>query len=416
MPKGPGPWPAARVTVYGRADGLDAPLILEASSDEAQSVWAVSHEALYLMQPGQIRFRRYTGADGLSLANAEPPGIVAVTGGAANEAWVGYEGASGIDGQIDPTRFRGKLDRVRLRPDGTLDVTHYNVHNNDGVGFDSKGNVIRAADGCPDPHLTDWSYNENRSVRSFLYDHEYHRGTLYVGFQHGVTRIEAGKKDPTHCFDYADHVHPTVRDSLGVQRMGDWRALALDPSQRVNWRTGKAARGHLWMGGKYTAGAIAWTPALFDWTFNARNPFVKAFVDPPVFPVLPGEDPIHVHGIAPMSDGTVYIASGPGTGGNLGFAVYKAENQPVTYFTPASIGLPKSDIIDMRRLPDDTVLIALEGTGLFRSNPRPAPRGTMEGPLAGLPSKQINRLYVDEMVIPTAVYVATANGFAVVRF
>lgn len=410
----PGPWPTAPLTVFGPEAGLTEPII-EASTDEAQNIWAVSHEALFLLRPGETRFRRYTASDGLWLHNAEPPGITAVTGGAANEAWVGYQGADVEDTQRDPLRFRGKLDRVVLNPDGTLRVIHYDVHNNDAVGFDENGEVIRLPDGGVDPQYTDWSFNENRTVKRFLYDHLYNPGTLYVGFNHGVSRIEPEHYDDVHGFDYADHVHPVVRDQNGTQRMGDWRALALDPTERVHKRTGEARRGTLWMGGKWTAGGMNWTPSLFDWTRNERNPFWKAFMTPPVFPVTDG-DPVHIWGIAAMGDGSVYVASGPGSGGftPMGLAHWK-DRRPWTYIAPEEIGLPSREIIDLQRLPDETLLVLTRRDGLWHWDPQPFPNGTMLGQIE-LPTRRLERLYVDQMVSPPAVYIGSDEGVLLLRF
>ncbi|MFN7130963.1 MAG: hypothetical protein ACK4N5_02700, partial [Myxococcales bacterium] len=408
-----GPWPLTPFTSWGVAAGLDEPII-DVQTDEAQNVWAVSHQALYLLRPGETRFRKYTGADGLSLHNAEPPGITAVGGGAADEVWVGYEGAHVEDTQRDPNRFRGKLDRVRLNADGTLSVKFYNVHNNDVVGFDENGDVIRLPDGSVDPQYTDWSFNENRSVKRFLYDHFYNRGSLYVGFNHGVTRIDADRIDPIHGFDFADHVHPVVRDARGTQRMGDWRALALDPTERVHKKTGEARKGTIWMGGKWTAGASNWTPGLYEWTRNELNPFWKAFMSPPVFP-LPDGEPVHIYGIAAMATGSVYVAGGPGSSGFTpqGIAHWK-DRQPWTYIAPEDIGLPSREIIDLQRLPDDTLLVLLRNRGLWHWDPAPFPNGTLKGQL-DVKTTRIHRIYVDHMVSPAAVYAATPDGVAVLR-
>lgn len=410
----PGPWPTSPLTIFGAEQGLTEP-ILEASTDEAQNIWAVSHEALYLLRPGQARFRRYTAEDGLWLHNAEPPGITAVTGGAAGEAWVGYQGADVEDTQNDPLRFRGKLDRVVLQPDGSLRVVHYDVHNNDAVGFDENGEVIRLPDGKVDPQYTDWSYNENRTVRRFLYDHLYNPGTLYVGFNHGVSRIEPERYDPVHGFDFADHIHPVVRDRGGTQRMGDWRALALDPVEREHPKTGERRRGMLWMGGKWTAGAMSWTPSLFDWTRNERNPFWIAFSAPPVFPVEDGE-PVHLSGIAAMGDGSVYFASGPGSSGfaPLGLARWK-QGEGLSWLSPESIGLPSPEIIDLQRLPDETLLILTQSDGLWRWEPAPVPDGVLLGQIE-LPTRRLSRLYVDQMVDPPAVFVGSDAGVLLLRF
>jgi hypothetical protein len=410
----PGPWSAEEVSLFGAAQGLDE-AVVDASTDEAEYLWVVSRGALYLMRPGETSFQKFTGADGLFIANAMPPGITAVCGGAPGEVFVGYRGADIDDVQTNPERFKGKLDRALLHADGSLQVTHYDIHNNDAVGFDSEGNVIRLPNGKVDPQYTDWSFHEDRTVERFLYDHLDHRGTLYIGYNHGVGRIDAGKVDPITGFDYADHVHPMVINSQGTQRMGAWRALALDPMIRKD-RKGRDASSILWMGGRWTAGAATWTPSLYDWTSNPRNPLWVGFSSPPVFPVAEGDD-VYILGIAPLSDGTVLFASGPGDWGFTPLGIARMRGGEATvYLSPESdLGLPSRDIVDMQRLPDDTVLIALRSDGLWRWNPNPAPKGQAPARIAGLPSQQILRVYVDRMVNPTAVWVSTGNGLALLR-
>jgi len=425
----PGPWPTDALTAYF-PEGNTA--ILDVSTDEAQNIWAVSTSALYLLQPGQTEFKKFTGADGLHLNNSEPPGagITAVAGGGPNEVFVGYRGveADDFDEQHDPRKTRGKLDRVRLQPDGSLKVDFYAVHNNDAVNQMAKDcTVKRFPDGGIDYNDTDWSYHETRTVMRMLYDHLYHRGTLYAGYMHGVNRIDAEKYDPIHGFDFADHVHPEVIDTRGTRRQGEWRALALDPYPRGSHT------GVLWMGGKWSAGAIDWTPSLFQWTNNnyhcppeyPRHPLLVAFSNSaaglkdvvPVFDVMPGES-VFIYGIAPLSDGTVYFASGPGSSadfaGPMGGAMWQ-QNKPWTYLSPtADLGLPSSAIVDMQRAPDDTVLFALGDGSLWRWDPNPTPRGANLGRITDLPGGA-RRVYVDAMTEPPGVYVATTTGFALVR-
>lgn len=414
----PGPWPSDPVTVFGSAQGLPSEIV-DISADEAQNIWAVSRDALYVLRPGQGTFRKYGAADGLHLSDAEPPGITAATGGGANEGFVGYQGTDVVDPQQDPDRFKGKLDRVLLKADGSLEVHRYDVHNNDAVGWDANGDLIRLPDGRIDPNYTDWSFNEDRTVLRFLYDHHYHRGTLYVGYNHGVGRVDAGRPDPIHGLDYADHVHPEVINASGTKRMGEWRALALDPSPRAD-PTGGSGDGMLWMGGRWTAGALTWTEGLWQWTNNSRaprHPFWMAISGPPVFPVADG-DSVYLSAIAALSDGTVYFASGPGYdakyAGPFGLAMW-SKGGGYTYLSPqADLGLPGGAVTDLQRLPDDTLLVLLSGGDLWRWDPNPKPNGTLLGRIQGLPGAA-TRVTVDAMVDPPAAWVATRNGAAVLR-
>ena len=358
-----GPWPLLEVRAFGEAEGLPTSSIVDVSTDAAQNVWVAHRQAVYLLHPGADRFVRYGVESGLFIDNAMPPGITAIAGGGAGEVFVGYQGAEITDVQSDPARFRGKFDRALLNADGTLEVIHYDIHNNDAVGFDDSGEVIRLPDGSVDPAHTDWSFHEDRTVLRFLYDHHFFPGTLYVGFNHGVARVDAGRPDPIHGFDYADHVHPDVYDANGTQRMGDFRALALDPFPRRT-RSGGEQVGMLWMGGRWTAGARLWTEGLWEWTSYAENPFWIAFASPPVFPVADGES-VYIMGIAALSDGSVFFASGAGNWGFAPLGIARWKDGEFTWFSPEDdLGLPSRDIVDMQRLPDDSILLAIAGHGL----------------------------------------------------
>ncbi|MGC4116731.1 MAG: hypothetical protein QM765_19650 [Myxococcales bacterium] len=421
----PGPWPTDAMTAYLQSEATE---IIDVSTDEAQNIWAVSRSALYLLQPGQTQFKKFTGADGLHLSNAESPGITAVAGGAAGEAFVGYQGTEVRNAQFDADKDRGKLDRVRLKADGTLQVTFFAIRNNDALNHMAKDcQPLRLPDGGIDPNDTDWSYSEDRTAMRMVYDHLYHRGSLYVGYQHGVGRIDSGKPDKLTGQEWADHVHPQVINANGTPRQGEWRALALDPSNRGG------NTGVLWMGGRWTAGAIDWTPSLFEWTNNnydcppeyPKHNLLVAFSNSragvtdvrPVFNVNSG-DSIYLHGIAPLSDGTVYFASGQGYdsqyGGPFGVAMWQG-GANWTYLSPGGdLGLSSSGIVDMQRAPDDTILFVLDDGSLWRWNPNPKPRGVNLGRITGLPAGA-TRVYVDAMTDPPGVYVATYRGFALVR-
>lgn len=409
-----GPWPLSGVRFYGDAEGLPESGLVDVSTDAAQNLWVAHREAIFLMRPGEDRFVRFGPESGLNIDNAMPPGVTALVGGGAGEVFVGYQGADIEDVQNDPLRFRGKLDRARLAGDGALAVTHYDIHNNDAVGFDENGEVIRLPDGSVDPRYTDWSFHEDRTVLRFLYDHHFFPGTLYAGFNHGVARIDAGRPDPIHGFDYADHVHPDVYDANGTQRMGDFRALALDPSPRAT-RDGGEQTGMLWMGGRWTAGARLWTPGLWEWTSYAENPFWIAFSNPPVFPVQDGES-IHVMGIAALADGTVFLASGVGNWGFTPLGIARWRDGAFTYLSPEDdLGLPSRAIADMQRLPDDSILLAIEGHGLWRWYPTIASLADRPRRVEGLDGREVRRISVDDRVAPVAVYLVTDRGVAALR-
>src|SRR5216684_514046 len=146
---GPGPWPMHDVT-YGLNDGILETPIVGMSTDESQNLWVATHQALYLLRPGQSKFTRFDSKAGLHLADnqitycdrdyskekptdpvpepdracpirgaADPSGISEIIGGGPDEVFVGYNGTHNWsdpnDGSwADPFRHSGMLDRVRL--------------------------------------------------------------------------------------------------------------------------------------------------------------------------------------------------------------------------------------------------------------------------------------------------------------
>src|SRR5439155_6581375 len=247
-----GPFPSGPLVIYGSSQGL-LEAAISASVDESENLWVVSHSALYLLQPGAKVFRRYTAQDGLHFGSGytESPDITLVEGGAKGECFVGYyardtNASMFKDAHMwsDPWAHKGKMDQVLLQPDGSLKVNRYDLRNSNNGHF-----------------------YETRTITSMVYDHFQHPGNLYVGSNHGITRIVPSKyfpprhlqDDPWNVADenvwYADHVHPWVCeggpcDGFRIPRFGDWFGLAL------------AEDGRLWMGGLTCAGAIGFREQL----------------------------------------------------------------------------------------------------------------------------------------------------------
>jgi hypothetical protein len=403
---GIGPWPSAPITVYGTKQGLlEAPIA--ASTDEAENLWVVTGRALYLLRPGDKVFRRYTGADGLHVGHGwtEPPDFTLVAGGRAGECFVGYYAHDTnippiAHTNLDPVAHLGKMDQVRINPDLTLQVNRYDFHNSN-----------------------DWHFYETRTVMSFVYDHFQHPGELYVGSNHGVTRVQAAKfRLPTTPADlgdpfgvekeyYADHVHPVVCDNGFCDRLanphyvfGDFFGLTL------------AADGRLWMGGLTSAGAIRWTPDLQTWrnSWQPDNPFVPAFDNPPVFNPPSQGGNVNIRAVAVTTDGTVWFASGEAEswrGPTFGLASW--DGKVFLHVSPTSIGAAEFNVLEMVAW-DDKLVLGFPSTGLLVWKPGQA-AGKRLGIKDGLPGEAIGRLSLDRMVDPPQLFVPTEGGLAVLR-
>jgi len=426
---GPSPWGAGNAK-YGAADGIFEQPVVGATTDEAQNLWVATYSALYVMEPGERTFRRFTAADGLHLPGnpvqycdrafaggdrkcpisgaAADPGIGEIEGGAAGEVFVGYFGVDDGPGDwTDPNRHSGKLDRVRLTGAGALQVDRFDLVSTTTAQF--------------------W---HNRSVQRMLYDHFQHAHELYVGTNHGVDRVWPDKYRAPGKSEWflaatsewlSDHLHPQVcfhhacDASESDLRLGDWKGLAL------------SADGNLWVAGRWTAGQIRWTSDLKSWLDRPGSQiFAAAFGDPyhgpcsgycnqPVFMVPAEGDVISVQAAAVASDGRVWFASGRTTSFDVprGLAVW--DGKSFRYFDPRrDAGMAEDDIRDLVALPDGRLALAGASTGLVFWNPQTGAHTALRaGP--DLPDDHVLRLKLDRMVSPPTLYVSTYGGAAALR-
>jgi hypothetical protein len=408
---GVGPFPTAALSVYGAAQGLlEAPV--SASVDEAENLWVVSTEALYLLAPGEKQFRRYTAADGLHYGPGytEPPDITLVEGGAPNECFVGYyyhdthePSTPGAHTWVDPAAHMGKMDQVLLQADGSLKVNRYDLRNsNDG------------------------HYYETRTIMSMLYDHFQHPGNLYVGSNHGVTRIVPSKYfPPRHLVDdpfntqdervwYGDHVHAVACiggpcDGVRVITFGDWFGLTL------------ADDGRLWMAGLTTAAAIHFVDDLWNWmqSYIPINPFDPNFGDvwsPAAFPVPADGAPVNLRGVAVTPDGTVWFASGEVESwrGPIYGLVSWAGGGHYTRYDPVALGAVDYNILELQALRDGRLVLGFPNSGLLVYTPGDA-RGHRLTVSDGLPGERIGRMSMDRLHDPPILFVPTDGGLAAFR-
>jgi len=404
----------AQLTVYGASQGLlEAPI--PASVDEGENLWVVTNTALYLLAPGAKTFHRYTAKDGLHYGPGftEPPDITLVEGGAQGECFVGYyfhdtneSNTPGAHTNLDPAAHMGKMDQVLLQPDGTLKVNRYDLRNsNDG------------------------HFYETRTIMSMVYDHFQHPGNLYVGSNHGITRIIPSKYfPPRHLVDdpfnlsdervwYADHVHPVACiggacDGSRVITVGDWFGLTL------------ADDGRLWMAGLTSAGAIHFRDDLQTWvqSWSPFNPFDPAFGDPypgnePVFdPPVEGA-PVNLRGVAVTPDGMVWFVSGETLnelwrGPTYGLASW--DGKRFTHIDPMALGAAEFNILEIQALSDGRLVLGFPSSGLLVWNPgdKKGHRLTVSD---GLPGEQIGRMSIDKLHEPPILFVPTEGGLAAFR-
>lgn len=434
-----GPWPVANVT-YGARDGIRESPVVALSTDEAQNRWLATPDALYLLRPGDTTFRRYDASDGLHLAanpahycNDRPipvtqrctsveswgaavaPGITALAGGAANEVFVGYAGAHtdnvdcNNDGELadwcDPLRHTGKIDRVRLQADGSLQVDRMDLVAN----------------------LHGGQYWHDRYVNRLVYDHLAHGKTLYSAEEHGVTILSPDRyrlPNPGEWYDLAysewmgDHLHARVcfekpcDSTSSNQRMGEWRGLALD------------ANGDLWHAGKWSAGLITWASDPTTWWQRAGRAYAFAFGDPylgpgtgnpPVFEVAKEGHTVYLSAVSVCPDGKVWFGSlGVADGVPYTLASFEA-GKGFQYYEATALGLPTAAVKDLVCLADGRLVIASFSEGLLLWDPATNASKPIRAAGGLIPSDEIESLEVDRMPAPSTLHVATAGGAAAIR-
>jgi hypothetical protein len=430
---GQGPWPIKNVQ-YGYQDGIQEMPVVGVSTDEKQNLWVATNSALYLLKPGDKGFKRYVAADGLHLpgnvaatcedapgtlkpcpeGDADQPGISEIVGGGPDEVFVGYYGhhdwSRADDGTwTDPYRHSGKLDRVRLKADGTLEVIRFDMVSNNSVEF--------------------W---HNKTVERLVYDHFIHPHELYVGSDHGVDKISPDKWKPSVGWFLlpenqqawmSDHLHPRacyhapcVDD--GNQRLGDWRGLAID------------GEGDLWVGGRWAAGRIKYVADNTDWYNTPRRDHTTAidpaFGDPyyggctgsrPIFCPPQEGDYVNISAVTVAKDGTVWWSSGViyNEVGDVNYGIAAENMWQFTYYDPIrDAGMLESNVRDMLALPDGRLVLAGPNSGLVFWDPKTGKHTSLRQG-QGIPDDGVLRLELDTMVDPPALHVATRGGAAVLR-
>jgi len=477
----PGPWSLGNVE-YGYADGIQESPVVGVTSDEpvttadggiTQNLWVATNSALYLLQPGDKKFTRFDGNDGLHLpgfpvltchdkidymgpgtssgpcpnAEAAQPGISEMVGGGSGdgylgEVFVGYWGFHTWDANdgtsADPWRHSGKLDRVRIKADNSgnpilkngkpqLEVIRLDMVSNNTPEF--------------------W---HNKTVLKMVYDHFVNKHELYVGCDHGIDKIspDKWKESVVGWFLAADNQQSWMSDHLHAQTcfhsdcdhsnnlsISDWRGLALDCTSQS---CAKSAKGDLWTGGRYAASRIRYVADNTLWWQtprpngggNAHDPglgdqYTGCFGSStrPVFcPPMEG-DPVNISATTITKDGKVWFSSGTlnHEPQDVPYGIASLTRNDATgqntfaYYDPvANVGLAQRDVRDMIALPDGRLVVAGLQGGLVIWDPATGNRVAM-GAAQGISDDKVLRMQLDTMVDPPALQIATRSGATILR-
>jgi hypothetical protein len=315
-------------TFYGAAQGGPR-YVYGVSADAGGNIWvAGGEEGLYVLEPGQTRFRRFTLADGLRpygymLDGSTPPGVkylkvISVAGGPAGVAFVGYEGkhpAAGMptcEDEWDQAYYAGRTpdasiyksgdaDRVTLTASG-IQVVHYDLSTGPNrVASEPRGreklcNILRIA---YDPRTN----------------------SVWFGGNHGFAWGNAnfpGYSCAPGTWDYAcagvmEHVHPAINawnsNHTGVVLLTD-----------AYYGIGLTHNGDVWFGGanrttrfrygtngnNYFSAQVQTEGSSYAW--NRLDIWPDAVAEPEM-PTREQRVDDHVSGIAVLSDQSFWVGS-----------------------------------------------------------------------------------------------------------
>ena len=233
-------------TFHGPSSGLPQ-RVLGVTTDEGGNLWvAGGTEGLFVLRPGESRFRRFGLAEGLHPygylpGGADVPGpyhleVLSVAGGGAGVVFVGYAGKPGCEDDWDgpnpdPSVYKsGDVDRVTLVGD-SLEVVHYDLFS---------GPAVVAAETRGREKLC--------SVYRIAVDRA--AGRAWFGANHGFAMGDArfsgapACNGQLSCAGVLEHVHPAVNawgDEGRTQYVlltGDYRGIAVNPATHDAWFAG----------------------------------------------------------------------------------------------------------------------------------------------------------------------------------
>lgn len=254
------------------------------SADQSGNLWvAGGPDGLFLLAPGQARFRRFTRADGLG-GYTDSNGlhgysVISVAGGPAQTVFVGYKGLHGGRDEADPEYMvkSGDADQVLLDGVG-LQIRHFDLSTPPGVSSTY-------------PQGRD----KIRDVFRILFEPA--TGDLWFGGNHGIALYQAERN---HVYE---HHHAAINGytAAGSYTLlsGDWYGLARDPA------------GDIWMGGGHRLARLNFASEGGTW-YADLDPIIDVWPDAVPEGAHPEErTDDFIQDLAAMRDGSVWVASIP---------------------------------------------------------------------------------------------------------
>jgi hypothetical protein len=386
---GPGPWPTDPVTDLGATYALGVPQ--SAGFDEAMNLWLLDGDRIGVLRPGDAEPTWTQGVGQAAGGFGESQralGSTVICGGAPGRAYVGYFTydlspafiAGPSDEGYDAVRFeefqKGDLDAVRLAEDGSV-ILEEHLWRSIGVSGGKMPIGIR--------NTNDWHYDEDRSVFTCKrVTRGPFRGDLYIGTNHGVTRIQG--------LVYNSHRHP-VWDEGGSLRIGYSYGLGIAPN------------GDVLIANEWMVGILAPTASLREWdreeTWEGPVPWkYKGYNE-----VLNGLlDFDYWRAFEQTASGAYYL-------GSKDFGVWQLSivNRSTATWTKLE-GLPTDAISTMQATDDGSLYIGTNGSGLWKL----AADGTLSR-VDEVPGSRVRTLVYEPELEPSMLLVLTNSGATLLR-
>jgi len=387
--EGPGPWPTEAMTNLSAAFGLGAPQSI--GLDEAQNLWLLQGDRIGVLRPGDAAPTWTAGVGQAAPGFGEDKlatNSTVICGGAPGRAYVGYatyelsppriEGP--LDPGYDPVRFleyqKGDLDAVRVGEDGTVFLEE---HLHRSVGTSGGGAAIGIR------NTNDYHFDEDRSVlRCKRVVRGRDRGDLYIGTNHGVTRIQG--------LVYNSHRHVTW-DVDGSMRAG------------YNYGLGLAPNGDVLVANDWMLGIIRPSPDLREWdveqTWDGPTPWTFRGYNHQLNSL---EEFDHWRGFQQTTDGRYFLGSR-----EYGLWELVIQNRSTAQYLRVS-GLPTSQVSAMQSTDDGSLYVGTDGAGLWRRSP--------DGQWArvdDIPGDRVRELLYEPNLTPTMLLVLTNRGVVLLR-
>lgn len=399
---GVGPWPDEPVVDFSDRFKVGTPQ--DIGVDEGHNLWLLDGNRIGVLRAGATE---PVWTSNVGQASGYPSTVIC--GGAAGRAYVGYaapESPAFIyspDGcafpgytDCDPSRFspedygryqEGDLDAVRLQPDGKVALEEHiqRTPGPDGVYRGPQDIGIR--------NTNDHHFDEDRTVLSCArVMRGRDRGELYIGTNHGVSRIKG--------LEYNSHRHPVwfeeVCDANGCrksQRAGLSYALGIAPN-------GDVLIGNDWNVGVVTPNADFRTWDNVSQTVNPEklNSYVSGLNS------LSEKD--FWRGFQQTTDGRYFAASK-----DYGLWQITIVNRNEERSTKVP-GLPTDKLTSLAATDDGSLFIGTDGSGLWR-----LPKGLNQAPVrvSEVEGSRVLELLYDPTVQPAMLYALTSSGLTVLR-